>query len=119
MDGTNFIKSDTGEIKIERAEVCGRFKEYFEALLNAENVSELEVVNAVEGPLHEITAQEVKRALEGMKSGRAARPSGLTSDMLKYARRTGAAELPRVFQKIMRSATVPREWCDSLTSAPL
>ena len=112
--GTNFIKSDTGEIKVQGDEVCERWKECFKALLNGENESELEVVKAVEGPLHEIT-EEVERALKGMKSGRAAGPSGLTSDMLKYAGRMGMVELLRVFQKIMRSGTMPMEWGHSLT----
>ena len=43
MVGTNFIKSDTGGIQVERAEVCERLKEYFEALINGENESELEM----------------------------------------------------------------------------
>ena len=51
----------------------------------------------------------MEKALKGMKSGRAAGPSGLMSDMLKYAGRTGVAELQWVFQKIMRSGTVPME----------
>ena len=110
MDGTKFIKSDTADIKVEGAEVCGRWK-YFEALLNWEREIELEV----EGPLCEITVQEVERAWKGMKSGRAAGPSGLTSDMLKCAKRMGVAELLTVFQKIMRSRTVPLEWGHSLT----
>ena len=58
---------------------------YFEALLNGENESELDVVEAVEAPLHEITEQEVERALKGMKNGRASGPSVLMSDLLKYA----------------------------------
>ena len=49
-----------------------------------------------------------------MKSGRAAGPSGLMSDMLKCAGRTGVTELLRLFQKIMRSGTVSSEWGDSL-----
>ena len=81
VDGTNFIKSDTGEIKVEGAEVCGRWKEYFAAFLNWENVSELEVVKAIERPLHGITEQEVERSLKDTKSSRAAGgPSELTSD---------------------------------------
>ena len=72
-------------------------------------------MEAVEGPLYEITEQEVERALKGMKNDRAAGSSGLTSDMLKFAGRTGVLELLRVFQKILRNGTVPREWCDSLT----
>ena len=75
-------------------------------LLNGENFSELEVVEAVEGPLHEITEQEVEMALKGMKNSRAAVPSRLTSDMLKYAGWTGMTELLKAFQKIMRSGTV-------------
>ena len=50
-----------------------------------------------------------------MKSGRAAGPFRLTSDMLKYAGRMGVAELLIVFQKIMRSGTMPMEWGHSLT----
>ena len=82
-------------------------------LLNWENESKFDGVEAVEGPLYEITG--VEKALKGMKNDRAAGPSGLTSDMLKCAGRTGVLELLRVFQKILRNATVPREWCDSLT----
>ena len=55
LEFLNFIKSDTGEIKIEATEVCGRWREYFEVLLNGENESEFDVVEAVEGPLYEIT----------------------------------------------------------------
>ena len=97
VDGTHFIKSDTFEIKVEGVEVCERWKEYFEALLIGENENELEVIEAVEGPFHEITEQEVERALKGMKSGRVAGPSGLMSDMLEYAGCTGVVEFLRVF----------------------
>ena len=74
-------------------------KEYFETLLNGENESELEVKEAVKGPLHEITEQEGERARQGMKSGRAAGPSGLMSGWLKYAGCTGMTELMRFFRK--------------------
>ena len=80
-----------------------------------ENESEFDGVEAVEGPLYEITEQEVERALNGMNNDRAAGPSGLTSDMLKYAGCTGVLKLLKVFKKILRNGTVPREWCGSLT----
>ena len=41
VEGTNFIKSATGKFKIEATEVCGRWREYFEVLLNGENESDL------------------------------------------------------------------------------
>ena len=55
-------------IKIEATEVCGRWREYFEVLLNGENESEFDVLEAVEEPLYEITEQEVEKALKGMKN---------------------------------------------------
>ena len=48
------------------------------------------MVEAAEGPLCEITEQEVEKALKGMKNDRAAGPSRLTSDMLKYVGCTGS-----------------------------
>ena len=63
MQGTNFFKSDTGEIKVEGVKICGSWTEYFEVLLSWDNDRELEVVEAAEGPLHEIAEQEVKRAM--------------------------------------------------------
>ena len=58
-------RSDTGEIKIEATEVCGRWMEYFEVLLNEKNESEFDVVEAVEGPLYEITEQGGGKGTEG------------------------------------------------------
>ena len=58
-------------------------------LLNGENEREFDGVEAVERYLYEITEQEVERALKVIKNDRAAGPSGLTSDMLKYAGCTG------------------------------
>ena len=51
------------------------------------------MVEAVKWPLQEITELEVERALKGMKSGRATGPSGLTSDIQKYAGCMGMVEL--------------------------
>ena len=69
VKGTNFITSDTGEINVEEVEVCGRRWEFFEVVLNGENDRQLEVGEAVDGPLHEITEQEVEMALKGMQNG--------------------------------------------------
>ena len=59
--GPNFIKSEAGKIRVEGAEVSGRWREYFKVFLTGEKDRELEVVEAVEKPLHEITEQEVKK----------------------------------------------------------
>ena len=54
-------------------------------------------------------------ALRSMKNGKAAGPSGMTSDLLKFAGATRVQELLRVFQGIMGGEHAPDEWRNSLT----
>ena len=55
----------------------------------------------VEGPLNVVTKEEVEGALRGIKNGKAAGPSGMTSDLLKFAGATGVWKFLRVFEGIM------------------
>ena len=56
--------------------------EYFSNLLNVENVrAQLEEVPAVKGPVQEISREEVKKATESTKKGKAAGCSGLMIDV--------------------------------------
>ena len=54
-------------------------------------------------------------ALRGMKYGTAAGPSGMTSNLLKFADSSGVRELLRVLQGIMGGEHAPDEWHNSLT----
>ena len=81
---TNFIKGEDGAMKVDGAEVCERWRGYFQELLNGENECEFEE-GAAEEPLNIVTREEVEGALRGMKNGKAAGPSGMTSDLLKFA----------------------------------
>ena len=94
---------------IEEGEIMERWREYFEELLNEENEHELEEVEEIEGPIENVTEEEVKRALGGMKSGKAAGPSELTSGMLMMADEIGVQKLTQVFERIMRNEKVPEE----------
>ncbi len=115
VQGINYIKDENGAIKIEEAEVRDRWKRYFEELLNDENENVIEEVSVVEGPIEDVTEEEVKRAVKGMKNGKAPGPSGVTADMFKSAGRTGVKELLRVFRRIVAEGESPVEWRDSLT----
>ena len=55
----------------------------------------------VDGPLEEISEEEVNRALNGMKSGKAPGPTGLGSDLMKKAGIMG--ELARIFRDIIEN----------------
>ena len=85
VEGTNFIKGKDGVMKVDGAEVYERWRGYFQELLNGENESEFGEERAVEGPLDIVTREEVEGALRCMKNGKAAGPSGMTSDLLKFA----------------------------------
>ena len=58
----------TDEVKIKE-----KWREYFSNLLNVANAKgQLGEVPAVEGPVHEISREEVKNAIERMEKGKAA-----------------------------------------------
>ena len=63
------------------------------ALLNEENPNHFEDVPATEGPIEDITLEEVRKAMKGMKNRKATGPSGIFNDMIKLARDTGAVKL--------------------------
>ena len=70
----------------------------FETLLNENKEHEFEEIDMVQGPIEEISEEEVNRALNGMKSGKAPGPTGLSSDLMKKAGFIG--ELMKTFRDI-------------------
>ena len=113
--GSNFIKDVDGSIKVNGKEAANRWRDYFRELLNVENSNLIEEEYAVQGPLPQVQREELETALAGMKSGKAAGPSEVTSDMLRLAGDTGKEMLLEIFQKILREEKSPKEWCNSLT----
>ena len=64
----------------------------------------------MEGTIEEISEEEIKRAIKGMKSRRR---SGVTGDLLK---RAGIEELTRVFRSTVNEGEISKNWKDSVTS---
>ena len=68
----NVIKDQIGEMLTDEVKIKESWREYFSNLLNVENAREpLGEVPAV-GPVQEISTEEVKKAIESMKKGKAA-----------------------------------------------
>jgi len=65
--GRQYIKNNKREIEVNEKEIMERWKEYFSELLNEHSEYQLDEVAKVEAPLKEITEEEVKAALKGMK----------------------------------------------------
>ena len=116
--GAKYIKDELGAIQVESEEVSERWRRYFEELLNEENENDIPEIEAVKGPIEEITEEEVKKALKGMKTNKAPGPSGLPSDMIKYAGKSAIRELTKVFRDIVTREKSPEEWHRS-TTVPL
>jgi len=64
----NVSKDQTGDMLTDEVKIKERWREYFSKLLNVENGREqLGEVPAVEGPVHEISREDVKNDIEKMK----------------------------------------------------
>ena len=112
--GANYIRDEEGNILVESDEVVGRWREYFDSLLNEENPSALEEAPAVEGPSEDVTREEVKAAMRMFKSGKAAGPSEVTSEMFNMAGDIGIDMLLEVFKNIIKSDLPPEKWGKSI-----
>ena len=113
--GGYFVKNNAGEIVTEESGIQEVWREYFCALLNEENPNVIPEESCVEGPLTDVSEAEVEMALKAMKVNKAPGPSGLSSDLLKFAGGTGVTQITRAFQQILRSEVYPEDWKDSTT----
>ena len=116
VHGTKYIKDENGNIVVKEKEVRDRWRRYFSTLLNEENPNHIEDVEVIEGPIQEISLDEVNGALKTMKNNKAPGPSGITSDIIKLAGETGIIELHRTLQKIASNKICPEEWQQLLFS---
>ena len=113
--GCKFVRGTDDSVKIEDKEIRDTWKEYFSDLLNQENPNTIEDTCPVLGPIQEVTEEEVGAALRGMKPGKAAGPSGVTSDLIKMAGDPMVKVLRKIFNGILSDVTSPKEWSESLT----
>ena len=59
--------------------------------------------------------EEVEKVLRAMKANKAPGPSGVSSDMLKYAGVPGIQQMTKVFQRVMDTEICPEDWKNSTT----
>jgi len=86
--GGGCLKGKDGKIVVDEEKIKEIWRSYFEKVSNEEftwDRNALDAANTVSGPIEEITCQEVKLAIEKMKNGKAAGPSGVVAEMLKAA----------------------------------
>ena len=118
------VKAEDGTLLVDKGAVERRWAEYFEDLLNVEDLNEDEVVIVavgredrvnVLGEINEtlITRQEVVGALGGMKAGKAAGMDGCAVECLKAAGESGIEWLVRLLNICFVAGAVPLDWASA------
>lgn len=115
--GGGCIKDKRGKVVVEDDAVKLVWKDYYENLLNEEfdwDKDALGTGEAVSGPSEVFTVDDVRKAIKQAKSGKAAGPSGVTSDMLKSAGETGVEWVTDLCNAVVKEGNIPDEWRKSL-----
>ena len=96
-------------------EVQDRWRKYFAGLMNegAESAEHTVEEGDEERGVDLVSIEEVKRALHGMKTGKAVGPDGISVEVWKIAGQKATAWLQRLFNKMLTGEQMPREWRDS------
>jgi exonuclease III len=106
------IKDRDGRVLTDASSVLGRWKEYFEGLMNEENEREEreEEVTAVDQEVETISKDEVRRALKRMKSGKALGPDDIPVEVWKCLGEVAIEYLTGLFNRILDGEKMPEEW---------
>ncbi|KAF7651214.1 hypothetical protein LDENG_00113870 [Lucifuga dentata] len=106
------IKDRDGNVLTGARSVMGRWKEYFEELMNEENERErrVEEVTVVNQEVAKISKDEVRRSLKRMKSGKAVGPDDIPVEVWKCLGEVAVEFLTRLFNEILESERMPEEW---------
>ena len=109
------MKDENGALVLNEIERRNIWKSYMEKLLNEENMWNHEVVCEVkEGPPCQITEDEIRKALQRMKSGKAGGFSNVVTEMLKATGKCGETWLMNLCNQIIAEKRIPEDWKHSL-----
>uniref|UniRef100_A0A673BTI1 Reverse transcriptase domain-containing protein n=1 Tax=Sphaeramia orbicularis TaxID=375764 RepID=A0A673BTI1_9TELE len=108
---TNTVYSGSGELLTSTGDVVGRWKEYFEDLLNPTATSSIEEAEAEVSEVDSsITQAEVTEVVGKLLGGRAPGVEEIRPEYLKSLDVQGLSWLTRLCNIAWRSGTVPLDW---------
>lgn len=110
---SNCIKDKNGRIFFVDEDRRRIWKEHMESIMNQENQWDgLVEAERTEGPVKEISKEEIKKALESMKNGKAGGPSSITKEHFTSSPH-GLEVLHQVANEIMQGKSMPEDWKQS------
>ena len=109
MKAISCIKDSAGKLLVENVDIQNRWKEYYEDLLNVENLSDpLPAVALVHGPEPQVTIGEVTTAIKNMNPRKAGRPKQITADIIKMMDKN-AEWLWQITTQIWSEKKIPKD----------
>ena len=112
-----FVEAQDGTLLMNTEENISRWAEYYRDLLNkARQHIDGRNEPLTEGPLHQVTCEEVDRQLKKMKNGKSCGPDGIPTEALKHLGDWGVRQLTKLFNASMQTGKMPDEWTERAPS---
>uniref|UniRef100_A0A671UP04 Reverse transcriptase domain-containing protein n=1 Tax=Sparus aurata TaxID=8175 RepID=A0A671UP04_SPAAU len=111
QSSTNTVYSGGGELLTSTGDIVGRWKEYFEDLLNPTDTPSIEEAEAGDSEVdRSITQAEVTEVVRKLLSGKAPGVDEIRPEYLKSLDVVGLSWLTRLYSIAWQSGTVPLDW---------
>ena len=115
------VCDESRQVLCEEEEVTGRWKEYFESLLQSEGAQQTEhrngndeEVQAEESRHEQVGVEEVRCSIQGLKNRKAPGVCGITEEMPKAGGEVVVQWLHNIIDLAWRSGGVPADWQKAL-----
>ena len=87
------------------------WKEHMEKIMNKENEWDHMVeTNVVEGPMEKVARNEIVKAKQRIKSGKATGPSEVSAEMIVASGEIGVKAMMELFRRVLNGRGMPDEW---------
>ncbi|KAI5717346.1 hypothetical protein M8J77_004248 [Diaphorina citri] len=111
-----YIEDENGKLLTKESDICKRWKEYYEKLLNEGNLKKTSNNEKPRfGPIEAITLEEVVTAVKTSKKGKAVGPDQIPSEFWKMCDEIGRIWLCELLNKMLEGATMPDSFRKSFT----
>ena len=110
------VNDEQGHFLTNRRQVLDRWRGHYKQMSTKEFPHpKIPRLKRTQGPVQQITTEEVERALRKMNSGKATGPDDLAAELWKSQRWTPAQWLAQLFNKIIEERKIPEDWRRSTT----
>ena len=115
INGGGCMKDKDGRLVVSEKDLGKLWKDHMEKIMNVENEwDQMAEADMVEGPVQEVTYEEVIKAMNKMKFGKAAGPSEINMDMIMASGKFGVGVLKKLCQRVLDGKGMPEEWKTSV-----